>query len=314
MDFSDSDIEDFADAEDRVRLTMEQNNVRFDEAGMNIPDGDLEIFASTGYRVRLYMEHSDIRFDTTISVDSLFGPDRDRLCRQMYEKALWRGEDLNPWNMWKKASRNIVACKFSRLPGNNGFITHECGWWEDVRAIQRRICFCFCHDNLGYTLRDGNQFLICSWRNVKERLQDDWENSGAKLQLVNKLTIDYIYGNPLMYIKYIGKRNGFFLVSDNETGALRPSEILSVQAFAKFLHHYNLFKQRVQIYRATALGQFMTMQSKRHFQRTAKAFWILRDDSTFAIITKLQTMCMHSAKDWPTRVRQYNKRSKLLFT
>ena len=256
-------------------------------------------YISNWDQVQMVFGDSDIRFDLTIPVGSIFRPERDSLCRHMYEKAVRFGEVFDPWHMWKRETSNAVVCKYCRLPETFGYIKHECGWWEDVRAIHRRICFCFCHDNLGYTLRDGNQFLICSWRNVKERLQEDWENSGAKLQLVNKLTIDYIYGNPLMYIKYIGKRNGFFLVSDNETGALRPSEILSVQAFAKFLHHYNLFKQRVQIYRATAPGQFMTMQSKRHFQRTAKAFWILRDDRTFAMIIKLATLGKHSPGHLP---------------
>ena len=113
-----------------------------------------------------------------------------------------------------------------------------------------------------------------------------------------------IHGKPLMYIKYIGKRDGICLLGDDDTGTLRPSQILSIQAFSKFGHHYNIFKQRVQIYRTTALGKFMTMLSRRCFQRTAKAFWILRDDRSFAMIIKLATLCMYSPEHWPTRMRE----------
>ena len=101
---------------------------------------------------RHYVEPSDIRIDITIPVGSLFGPERDRYCRLLYRKAIRRGELLDSWQMWQKTSSNTLECKYCRLHWNTEFIRHDCGWWEDIRRIRGQVCFCYCHDNLGYVL------------------------------------------------------------------------------------------------------------------------------------------------------------------
>ena len=51
----------------------------------------------------------------------------------------------------------------------------------------------------------------------------------------------------------------------------------------------------MQVYRNTALGQFVTMQSKRYFQRCSESLWTLRDDKEFAMIMKLEELRMRAA-------------------
>ena len=246
-------------------------------------------------RVRLYMACSSIRFDVTISEDEPFGPERDLYCRKMFEKALLRGEDIDGWNMWKRVSHNIVACKYCRLSGTNEMKKHECGWWENVQNIEGQICFCFCHDVLGYALTDGDLFLLSNWPSLKRMLAVDWEEICKCFERVNEMRIDYIHGTPPNYIKYVAHRDGEFVISDDETGQLCPTQILSIQAFRKFRRPYNIYIKNVQVYRNTALGQFVTMQSKRYLQRCSHALWTTRDDKAIAMIVKLQEECMRAA-------------------
>ena len=171
---------------------------------------------------------------------------------------------------------------------------HECGWWENVQCIDGQICFCFCHDNLGYALTDGDRFVISDWPSVKATYLDgfyscldDWDVCCKCLQRANVLDIDNIHGRPPNYITYDAHRDDVFLMSDDTTGQLRPSQILSIQAFAKFRRPYNMYIKRLQVYRKTALGQFVTMQSKRYFQRCSKSLWTLRDVTAMTMVVKL---------------------------
>ena len=245
------------------------------------------MFASYENHVRVYVGRSRIKFDMSIPVDSIFGPERDGYCRHMFERAVLRGEEINPWHMWKRVSDNVVTCKYCRLFGNTEIIRHECGWWENARGIDGRICFCFCHDDLGYALKDGDQFVFCNWTIVKGMLR-------RLLRQVNELKIDYIHGESPSYIKYVASRDGTFVFSDDNTGELLPNQILSIQAFSECRRHYNTFMDKRQDYRSTALGQFMTMQSKRYFQRCSKSLWTLRDDKQFAMIMNLEGLCMRA--------------------
>ena len=255
---------------------------------MSIPISMVELFTRYQDRVRVYMKQSNIRFDVTIPEDTIFGPEKDLYCKNMFERALLRGEDINPYHMWKKVSPNCVTCKYCRLLGNNEVKKHECGWWEDVRAIHGRICFCFCHDALGYALTDGDHFVICKWRMMEIMLDDYCEVGRAILRDVNAMRIDYIHGVPPKYIKYAACRNGREMFSDDDTGPLHPSHVLSIQAFQKFRRQYNIYMERLRIYRITALGQFVTMQSKRYFQRCSKALWLLRENTEVAMIQTLK--------------------------
>ena len=259
---------------------------------------------------RVYMECSSIRFDITIPKDSPFGPERDLYCRKMFEKALLRGEDIDGWNMWRRVSHNIVACKYCRLSGNKHVKRHECGWWEDVQNIEGKICFCFCHDDLGYALTDGDLFVISDWPSVKDMLEIDWEEFRQCFHRVNEMRIDYIHGIPPNYIKYVAHRDDEFVISDDETGQLRPSQILSVQAFRKFRRPYNIYIQKVQVYRSTVLGQFATMQSRRYFQRCSKSLWATRDDTAIAMMVKLQEECMRAAARAQERAIALNSKHK----
>ena len=119
-------------------------------------------------------------------------------------------------------------------------------------------------------------------------LDDYCEVGRAILRDVNALRIDYIHGVPPKYIKYAACRNGREMFSDDDTGPLHPSHVLSIQAFQKFRRQYNIYMERLRIYRITALGQFVTMQSKRYFQRCSKALWLLREDTEVAMIQTLK--------------------------
>ena len=44
---------------------------------------------------------------------TIFGVDRDRYCRNMFEKADLRDLIIDPWQMWQRVSANTVACKFA---------------------------------------------------------------------------------------------------------------------------------------------------------------------------------------------------------
>ena len=196
------------------------------------------MFASSDNIVCAYMGSSSIRFDLSIPEESIFGPERDRYCRHMFERAVLRGENIDPWQMWKRVSKNDVACKYCRLFTNSEYIKHECGWWERALGISGTICFCFCHDDLGYALNDGDQFVLLeprrSWRcferwRMLKQIMLDW--SPVK---VNELRIDYIHGRPLSRIKYVASRDGRLMFSDDDTGPLHPSDIVSIQAFFGF--------------------------------------------------------------------------------
>jgi hypothetical protein len=248
------------------------------------------------------MEGSNIRFDINIPEELPFGPEKDLYCRKMFEKALSCGENINGWNMWKRVSDNIVVCKYCRLSGNNEVKRHECGWWENVQNIQGNICFCFCHDVLGYALTDGDSFLISDWPSLKDMLLADWDECGECFERVNDMRIDYMSGIPPNYIKYFAHRDDEFVISDDDTGKLRPSQILSIQAFSMFRRPYEVYTKKVLVYRHTALGQFATMQSKRYFQRCSKSLWTLRDDKAIAMMVQLHEECMRAAMRSQERV------------
>ena len=274
---------------------------------MSIPIGMVDLFTRYHSRVRVFMKQSNIRFDVTIPEDTIFGPEKDRYCRKMFETALLRGADINPYHMWKKVTHHSVICKYCRLPGDSEVIQHDCGWWEDVRAIHGRICFCFCHDALGYALTDGDHFVICKWRMMEIMLDDYCTDGRAILQDANELRIDYIHGVPPKYIKYVASRNGREVFSDDDTGPLHPSQVLSIQAFQKFRRHYNIYMERLRVYRITALGQFVTMQSKRYFQRCSKALWLLREDTEVAMIRTLKKEGVRDIARLPEHVQVETK-------
>ena len=166
VDFSDSEFEDFVlysefedfVLENSVLLAREDHRVGYHEA-RRLDDTEW-------VGLRHYIETSEIRIDVTIPEGSLFGPERDRYCCLLYEKAIRCGELLDPWHMWKKISPNSIECKYCRLSGNTEFIRHECGWWEDVRSIRGQVCFCYCFDNLGYVLMENERFVVCNWSEV----------------------------------------------------------------------------------------------------------------------------------------------------
>ena len=110
-----------------------------------------------------------------------------------------------------------------------------------------------------------------------------------------EMRIDYIRGFPPNAIAYVAKSNETMIFSHAETGPLLPSQILSIRAFSMFRCAYNIYMERVKIYRKTVLGQFMTMQTKRLFQRSSKALWILRDDKELAIVMQLHELCVQNA-------------------
>jgi hypothetical protein len=239
------------------------------------------MFASSENEVLSYMGSSSIRFDLSISFESIFGPERDRYCRHMLKKAVLCGENIDPWQMWQRVSPNAVVCKYCRLSTGSEYMKHGCGRWERARGISGLICFCFCHDDLGYALDNGDQFVIC---NFGAGLGGHLERS---LRDSNALHIDYIHGTPLSRIKYVASRDGRAIFSDDDTGMLRPSDILSIQAFSGFKRRDKTFAEKVQILRSTALGQFLTMLSMRRFQRCSKSLWRLRGDKQFLMIKDL---------------------------
>ena len=224
---------------------------------------------------------------------SIFGLERDRYCRHMFETTDLQDADIDPWQMWKRVSPNSVACKFCRLYTDSGCIKHECGWWEHTGKLDGMICFCFCHDDLGYVLNDGDSFVFCdSWDpNTMGRLKEMWRR---ELLRANQLGLHIIGREPVFWITYIACRDGDLILSDHDTGSLHPSQILSIRAFSGFIRHYRTFKAKVQVHRGTALGQFMTMQSKRYLQRSSKSLWILSGDKEFAIIVHLELLCLRA--------------------
>ena len=246
----------------------------------------------------VYMESSSIRFDINIPMGSIFGLERDRYCRHMFERADLQNAHINAWQMWQRVEQNVVACKCCRLYTASGYITHECGWWERMGNMDGMICFCFCHDDLGYALNDGDPFVFCDcWRpNTMEPL---YEMQRLELLQANELHIDHIIGlSPEFWISFVACRDGNIIVSnfvpDDDGGVLQPTQILSIRAFSGFIRLYKTFKAKVQDYRSTMLGQFMTMQSKRYFQRCSKSLWILGGDKEFAIVMHLQLICLRA--------------------
>ena len=205
-----------------------------------------------------------IRFDLSIRDGSIFGPEWDGFCRHMLEMAVWRGENIDPWQMWQRVGPNAVVCKYCRLKTGSEYIKHACGWWERARGISGRMCFCFCHDNLGYALDFGDQFVFCNFRTARRQLI-------RALPRVNALYIDYIHGKPLSYIKYLANSDSIMSFSDDDFGPLRPDEILSIQAFSWFERFVKTFPEKVQILRRKALGEFLTMQSMRYIVRCCKS-------------------------------------------
>ena len=274
-----------------------------------IPSGDVDIMlasqANSSYDdyVYLYMRSSSIRFDMSIPVDTIFGPDRDLYCRVMFYRAYLRGEQADPWQMWKRISRNVVTCKYCRLVQHNKHLIHTCGWWENARGMSGRICFCFSHDDRGYALTSGNQFVFCNWHltpgkmnmygflfsNPAKTLPDD-------LHLVNHLTIDYLHGDSPCYIKFIARKDDIVVFTDEDTGQLLANHILSIKAFSKFPRLYTMFRVKRLKYRKTALGQFMTMMTKRRFQRCARSFWTLIYDKHGGLLTTLGDFACSSQK------------------
>ena len=236
------------------------------------------------------MTCSNIRFDMSISVGSIFGIDRDGYCRHMFETAHLRDASIDSWQMWKRTSENDVACKFCRLYTGCGYIQHECGRCERTGYSDRMICFCFCHDDLGYALNDGDSFMFCG---SKMTTLPWWDR--RDLHQADELHIDSILcGSPDCWITYVGSKDGDIILSDHDTGALHPSEILSIRAFSGFIRVYKTYKAKVQVYRGTTLGQFMTMQSKRYFQRCSKSLWILAEDKECEILMHLQLLCLRA--------------------
>ena len=142
------------------------------------------------------------------------------------------------------------------------------------------MCFCFCHDNLGYALDFGDQFVFCNFRTARRQLI-------RALPRVNALYIDYIHGKPLSYIKYLANSDSIMSFSDDDFGPLRPDEILSIQAFSWFERFVKTFPEKVQILRRKALGEFLTMQSMRYIVRCCKSLWRSRGDKQFAMINDL---------------------------
>ena len=222
--------------------------------------------------VQAYMGSSSIRFDLSIRDKSIFGPERDRYCRHMLDKALLRGENIDPWQMWQRVERcNAVVCKYCRLERDSEYIKHACGWWDRALDISgKTMCFCFCHDDLGYSLDDDDQFVFCNFRKVHRQALV------KALRNVNALRIDYIHGNPLNFIKYIASRDGIMIVSDDECGFLRPYEILSIQVFSGFKRLVKTFAEKMQILRSTALGQFLRLKHLRRFHLCSKTLFSSR--------------------------------------
>ena len=262
----------------------------------------------------VYLERCRLRFDMSIREGCILGPERDRFCLHMFEMSDVLDSDIDPWQMWKRVSPNSVACKFCRLYTDSGYIKHECGWWEYTGQLDGRICFCFCHDDLGHVLLDGDSFVFCdslvpnnmgrliddgdsfdffdSWvPNTMGRLQAMWRR---ELLRANKLRIDIVGRAPNFRITYIACRDGDLILSDHDTGSLHPSQILWNGAFSGFIVLYRTFKAKMQVYRGTALGQYMTMQSKRYFQRSSKSLWILSGDKEFSIIVHLELLCLRA--------------------
>ena len=251
----------------------------------------LAMFVNSEIPIKAYMASSNIRFDMSIPMGSIFGIDRDRYCRHMFERADLHDANIDSWHMWRRASKNVVACKFCRLYTACGYIRHECGWWERTGHFDTRICFCFCHDDLGYALNDGDSFMFCDSETTKKVLSCERRD----LLHANELHIDNIIGwSPDLWITYVACRDGDIILSDHDTGALHPSQILSIRAFSGFMRQYAIFKAKVQVYRGTTLGQFMSMQSKRYFQRCSQCLWILGDDKETAIIMHLQVLCLRA--------------------
>ena len=123
------------------------------------------------------------------------------------------------------------------------------------------------------------------------RLHEKWRR---ELLRANELQLYIIGRAPDIWITYIACRDGDLILSDHDTGSLHPSQILSIRAFSGFIRHYRTFKAKVQVHRGTALGQFMTMQSKRYLQRSSKSLWILSGDKEFAIIVHLELLCLRA--------------------
>ena len=262
----------------------------------------------------VYLERSRLRFDMSIREGCIFGPERDRFCRHMFETSDVLVAGIDPWQMWKRVSSNAVACKFCRLYTDSGYIRHECGWWEHTGQLDGMICFCFCHDDLGYVLNDGDSFVFCdSWvpNNMERLIIDDetWEFYdswvpitlrrlqamwGRVLLRANQLRLHIVGRAPNFRITYIACRDGDLILSDHDTGSLHPSQILWIGAFSGFIVLYRTFKAKIQVYRGTALGQYMTMQSKRYLQRSSKSLWILSGDKEFAIIVHLELLCLRA--------------------
>ena len=125
------------------------------------------------------------------------------------------------------------------------------------------------------------------------------EMQRLELLQANELHIDHIIGRePDFWIKYVACRDDNIMLSDfvldDHEGLLHPSQILSIRAFSGFMRHYKSFKAKMQIYRSTILGQFMTMQSRRYFQRSSKQLWMLVGDKEFAIVMHLVLLCLRA--------------------
>ena len=245
----------------------------------------------------IYMKSSSIRFDISIPKGHIFGVEGDLYCRHMFERADLYDANIDPWKMWQRVSRNVVACKFCRLYTNTGYITHECGFWERTGERDGKICFCFCHDNLGYALNDDDPFVFCDFKTLETLTQilrlDDM--MARDLLWANELHIVGVIGRqPDFGITYDASRNGVIILTDDDSGTLHPSQILSIRAFSGLIRYCNTFKANVQVYRGTTLGQFVTMQSKRYFQRCSKSLWILVGDKELAIVMHLQVLCLRA--------------------
>lgn len=224
--------------------------------------------------VQAYMGSSSIRFDLSIRDKSIFGPERDRYCRHMLDKALLRGENIDPWQMWQRVERcNAVVCKYCRLERDSEYIKHACGWWDRALDISgKTMCFCFCHDDLGYSLDDDDQFVFCNFRKVHRQALV------KALRNVNALRIDYIHGNPLNFIKYIASRDGIMIVSDDDYGEMLPHEILSIRPFSGFVRRFKTFAKMMQILRGTAFGQFLRPKYMRRFFLCSKLLFSWRHE------------------------------------
>ena len=220
---------------------------------------------------------------------SIFGVDGDRYCRYMFESADLGDLIIDPWQMWQRVSENTVACKFCRLYADSGYIQHECGWWEPTGIIDGLLCFCFCHDDLGYVLNDGDMCLFCrsKRRNRLDILPAFWSKP---LLSANALQIFIGGSEPDFWIRFNAYRDDSLILSDLDTGPLHPSQVLSIQSFSKFIRVCKAFKAKAQVYRRTILGQSMTMQSKRHFRRCSQSLWFLVDDKTLDMIMHLKML------------------------